>query len=300
MALKRGRQPSAASADKGKTKKPCDAERATKGKARDLERASWPTVLRPKGPRSAAALDPQLAKVDAAELVRRFLAPLDLSTFLQKAWGRSCVALPGPVERIETLCDDFLHGLDLEALLSSTASESVSVWFRKARGGKQIESVQVEPAAAVGLSQAGGVAFYFRAPEALEHLLVAGLLSGLGCGFAGHYPGDGKPRGEIEMFVSHRGHITGWHTDFQHNFTVQLRGTKRWRFKRGPIESGVRALTPHFRTRANVEQQMKCHNAWGAASERHVVEHRGCTLSFSRAVTGRRRILATVGLTSCL
>ncbi|CAE7907940.1 jcdD [Symbiodinium necroappetens] len=73
------------------------------------------------------------------------------------------------------------------------------------------------------------------------------------------YPGDGRPRGEIETFVASEGHVTGWHTDFQHNFTFQLRGAKRWRFKAGPVKNNVRALTPHFQTRSNFEQQMKLH-----------------------------------------
>lgn len=90
-------------------------------------------------------------------------------------------------------------------------------------------------------------------------MLVPGICDGLGSSFAGRYPGDGKPRGEIETFVAGKGHITGWHTDFQHNFTLQLKGSKTWYLKSGPVKNNIRALTPHYQARSNFEQQMKLH-----------------------------------------
>merc|ERR1740129_2053991 len=148
-------------------------------------------------------------------------------------------------------------------LLQDTPSHSVHAWIRRhgstgAPSETPLESVTVDPEAAVGLARAGA-ALYFRAPEELERLLVPGLCMALGAAFASWYPGDGKPRGEIETFVSPSGHVTGWHTDFQHNFTLQLRGSKKWRFKKGPVEHNIRALTPHYRSRSNFEQQMKLH-----------------------------------------
>merc|ERR1740123_2924561 len=121
------------------------------------------------------------------------------------------------------------------SLLQNTPSQNVHAWIRKPES--------------------------MGAPKDahLESIFVSGLCVGLGSAFASWYPGDGKPRGEIETFVSGKGHVTGWHTDFQHNFTLQLRGSKKWRFKRGPVEHNVRALTPHYRSRSNFEQQMKLH-----------------------------------------
>jgi hypothetical protein len=37
---------------------------------------------------------------------------------------------------------------------------------------------------------------------------------------------DGMTRGEIEVFVTRKGNITGWHSDFQENFTFHLKGKK--------------------------------------------------------------------------
>ena len=61
-------------------------------------------------------------------------------------------------------------------------------------------------------------------------------------------------RGEVELFISaaappatskeHGKHTTGWHTDFQENFTIQLSGIKRWTLRRGRVRHPLRATTP--------------------------------------------------------
>ena len=53
-------------------------------------------------------------------------------------------------------------------------------------------------------------------------------------------------------------HTTGWHTDFQENFTIQLSGIKRWTLRRGRIPHPLRATTPHYARDASViENQLK-------------------------------------------
>jgi len=270
-------------------------------------------LVRPPGRAPPALLDPRLGSRDPQELLRRFLAPMELAAFLKDCWARSAVAVQGPPGRLRPLLRDFMHDLDLTALLQDTPTERIHAWVRRpsleassssstseqmpaaaapptplqaaaettvlstlaaasatpaagpaaaAAGAMEpappLESVAVDAEAALVLARAGA-ALYFRAPEELEDLLVPGLCNALGAAFAGRYPGDGKPRGEIETFIAGRGHVTGWHTDFQHNFTLQLRGSKTWRFKRGPVEHNIRALTPHYRSRSNYEQQMKLH-----------------------------------------
>ena len=46
-------------------------------------------------------------------------------------------------------------------------------------------------------------------------------MNDLGIGIGANY-NDGNQRGEIEVFVSHKNHLTNWHYDFQHNFTIHL------------------------------------------------------------------------------
>ena len=54
------------------------------------------------------------------------------------------------------------------------------------------------------------------------------------------------------------GCTTGWHTDFQENFTIQLTGIKRWTLRRGRVRHPLRGTTPHFaRVDGVVENQLK-------------------------------------------
>ncbi|CAE7032958.1 yxbC [Symbiodinium natans] len=211
--------------------------------------------------RRGAAVDPSL---EPEELVARLLAPLSREEFLKHCWAEKAVAVHGHPRRLAPIAAR-LSDLDLEAMLQESPSDVVHAWLRDGQtasssssSARGVRSVGVDAAAALGL-RAARAALYFRANEDLENLLVSRICSGLGAGAAGMYPGDGRPRGEIETFVASEGHVTGWHTDFQHNFTFQLRGAKRWRFKAGPVKNNVRALTPHFQTRSNFEQQMKLH-----------------------------------------
>eukprot|EP00927_Polykrikos_kofoidii_P073135 TRINITY_DN69208_c0_g1_i1.p1 TRINITY_DN69208_c0_g1~~TRINITY_DN69208_c0_g1_i1.p1 ORF type:complete len:643 (-),score=86.12 TRINITY_DN69208_c0_g1_i1:50-1978(-) len=227
------------------------------------------SVWRPRGDSTIKLepLDPSLCESNPAEFFRRFLAPAKPADFMVNAWAKKAVDIPiatrartASTERLTPLVENFLRDLDLVALLEESPSERIHAWLKHSGHVRErpLDSVPVDADAALGLHRAGA-SLYFRAPEELERLLVSGFTSALGAGLCGRYPGDGRPRGEIETFVCSSGHVTGWHTDFQHNFTIQLRGTKRWRFKHGPVKHNLRALTPHYRTRSNFEEQMKMH-----------------------------------------
>ena len=91
-------------------------------------------------------------------------------------------------------------------------------------------------------ASAGG-SLYFRAPVSASELLTTALSQQLGLSFGALYA-DGAPRSEVETFASRRGHVTDWHFDFMENFTLQLRGAKRWRLKRGAVAHPLRGCTP--------------------------------------------------------
>jgi hypothetical protein len=64
-------------------------------------------------------------------------------------------------------------------------------------------------------------------------------------------------RAEVETFISTTvGSITGFHTDFQENFTIQLSGRKKWYLQKGNVAHVLRAVTPHYQVSA-VEGQIK-------------------------------------------
>eukprot|EP01051_Picozoa_sp_SAG22_P016635 SAG22_NODE_2386_length_2627_cov_4.058544_4_plen_188_part_00 len=96
-------------------------------------------------------------------------------------------------------------------------------------------------------------------PSNCRPCLPAGAPHSFGAGGGGGGGGPGQPKGEIEVFVTRAGHKTGFHTDYQENFTVQLRGKKRWLLARSELASPLRAFTPHYRGDNDIEQQLKCH-----------------------------------------
>jgi hypothetical protein len=132
-----------------------------------------------------------------------------------------------------------------------------------------IQSIEIsEPETAIKLHELGGHALYFRAPPTIEQTLVASLLksTGLGCGqYDNTKMHTSLGRGEVEVFVGgrHQQHhlspnrmdhphptknhfVTGWHYDFQENFTIQISGVKRWTLHPGIVKHPLRGCTPHY------------------------------------------------------
>jgi hypothetical protein len=132
-----------------------------------------------------------------------------------------------------------------------------------------IQSIEIsEPETAIKLHELGGHALYFRAPPTIEQTLVASLLksTGLGCGqYDNTKIHTSLGRGEVEVFVGGRHRqqhlspnrmdhphptknhfVTGWHYDFQENFTIQISGVKRWTLHPGIVKHPLRGCTPHY------------------------------------------------------
>ncbi|KAL7548600.1 hypothetical protein ACHAWF_011872 [Thalassiosira exigua] len=188
-----------------------------------------------------------------------------------------------------------LFDLDAKRIFAETSSECVFLWLRSPDGA--LGSVEIaDPDAAHALHVAGSHPAYCRAPPELERDLVRSLLRATGLGGGHYHPpheeaatvggGTTLGRGEVELFVGappplasaassssssasstakpkegadKSGHATGWHTDFQENFTIQLSGVKRWTLRRGRVRHPLRATAPHFSPRdpTLVENQLK-------------------------------------------
>ena len=89
----------------------------------------------------------------------------------------------------------------------------------------------------------------------------------MGHNFGGYFPAGNNiqaldQQGEIETFVSRAGNHTSWHTDFQENFTLQLKGSKKWRLLRSGLEAPIMGYTPHYKKTGNLELQQKVHQAY--------------------------------------
>eukprot|EP00977_Amphora_coffeiformis_P010072 scaffold2353_cov167-Amphora_coffeaeformis.AAC.63 len=217
------------------------------------------------------------------DLLSDLLSPgMTTNTFLTQCFRRQAVHVPNDISvglyRTEKIQDEMLN-LNVQHILEQTASENIFVWLptepspmmdptsknghgkHQQQPDKKINSIEVPDAeTAFALYQAGH-ATYCRAPPRVEELLVSALLenTGLGCG---QYDASGQSmtslgRAEVETFISTRvGSVTGWHTDFQENFTIHLSGRKKWSLQKGTVANVLRGVTPHYSVSA-VEGQIK-------------------------------------------
>eukprot|EP00939_MAST-03C_sp_MAST-3C-sp1_P004237 g4237.t1 len=170
-----------------------------------------------------------------------------------------------------------LSDLSLDRMLELTPSPQIHAWLKRSNAAAPdstpLDSIAVEDARAAAVLHAAGASLYFRAPKDLEDALVTPLQRDLGLHFGAVFPGDGDNRGEVETFVSRTGHVTGWHFDFQDNFTIQLSGTKRWSLSPGP-PCPLRGQTPHYREPVDVvEMQAKIHKLAAKRGERWSRKH---------------------------
>ena len=248
------------------------------------------SVLR-LGTTSAAAC-PQLilpadaptATLDAdTSLLSASLYPLTVDDFKRDYWRRSAVAIVGAGgARVEQLIADELCGLDVKELMAASASEQIFVWMKERHAAADTSSASspsalaTQPISSFPLDNPNqldaaltcynsGSSLYFRSPPALAHRFVRAFNAGVGFNFAGldysSTSSTSQPKGEIEVFVSRAGHHTGWHQDFQSNFTIQLRGKKTWTFGDVSVQHPVRGFTPHYKDRSTDELQYKVHSA---------------------------------------
>jgi hypothetical protein len=211
-------------------------------------------------------------------LLGQLLAPLDVATFLDHCFRSYAVhgkvprrqqERPGQQpknnnvtkNRYQSIIDDWLYGLDPQAIYRATSSESIFVWLQQPDTGR-IHSIEVADAETAYRLYKAGHATYCRAPPALEQTLVGALLADTGLGH-GQYDRTGRHnltalgRGEVEVFLSRTaGHVTDWHYDFQENFTFQLSGIKRWTVQKGTVRHPLRACTPHYDAMSVVESQV--------------------------------------------
>lgn len=210
------------------------------------------------------------------------LAPMRVEHFLESHFRRRAVHIKG----MGRDCKELLPSLDVEELAATTASEKVFVWVRaeecasspegctdSSTGGGRIRSVELEDARSVATLYGAGHAVYCRAPSEVEQCLVEALLRDTGFGLpALRDVGCLSGRGEVEVFCARGGHCTSWHTDFQENFTVQIRGTKRWLLYPSTDTHPLRARSPHFTDDdlSVVEDQAKGRALCGDGPEPHV------------------------------
>eukprot|EP00808_Paulinella_micropora_P014405 g23420.t1 len=144
--------------------------------------------------------------------------PLSPSAFTETVFKR-CRALVvlGTGQRLSELRKDFL-GLDIQKLLESASR--IVVWMKTLKG--QMQFIEASPVVALSCYKAGH-SLYFNPSSELQERFISAITSDLGLDF-----GTLGENGDVELFAVSGSHDTPWHFDAQDNFTIQLRGVKRW------------------------------------------------------------------------
>ena len=225
---------------------------------------------------STAALDTDTSLLAAS------LYPLPVDEFKREHWRRRAVAILGAGSaRVQRLITEELCELDVREMMAASASEQIFVWMKEqpaatATSSSTPSALAEQPITSFPLDNPSqldaalacynsGSSLYFRSPPALAHRFVRAFNAAVGFNFAGldysSTSSSSQPKGEIEVFVSRAGHHTGWHKDFQDNFTIQLRGRKTWTFGVVDVQHPIRGFTPHYKDRSTDELQHKVYSA---------------------------------------
>jgi hypothetical protein len=149
-----------------------------------------------------------------------FCWPLRAQEFLNSVYQKRSLVVLGSGQRLAQLAPSLLD-LDLPALLEGASK--ITVWM-KTLGG-QMQYLSAPPDIALNC-YAAGHSLYFNPSMEIQKKYIKALCSDLRLDFGLSL--DGGFGGDLEIFAVVGSHDTPWHFDAQENFTIQLKGTKRW------------------------------------------------------------------------
>ena len=157
--------------------------------------------------------------------------PVTPAAFKTDFWATSrLLVVHATGSRLTELASAF-DGFDVLQMLRSAVR--VVVWMKGRLGKMHFLDASPEVAAA---AYDAGHSLYFNPPLDVQRRFIAAIAEELGIGMRGGrwapQSADGGGAdvvgGDIEVFAVRGRHSTPWHYDAQANFTVQVRGTKRW------------------------------------------------------------------------
>ena len=150
---------------------------------------------------------PKISITDSDESLIDNLFPSGIrGDFIGKHFKKHPLVTRGSKECLEYLKSQ-LHEFDLESLLQESASERIHVWLSQ-QGSQSLDSISLEDQSHALKLYAAGHSIYCRGAQELESVVIPHLLNDLGLGAIGSC-NDKYRRGEIELFMSRKGHTTG-------------------------------------------------------------------------------------------
>ena len=186
--------------------------------------------------------------------------PLRPTVFMREAAGRRALCVHA-TNRLSVIAADFGGGagasFDAPTMLADASR--VVVWMRETGAGGKMQYIDAAPEVAVAAWRAGH-SVYFNPALAVQRKYVAALAGDLGLDLAG---GRADDLGDVEIFAVRGTHVTPWHWDAQENFTIQCKGTKRWRLRRGALANPITNLHPASSNSAALNDDRRTHRACG-------------------------------------
>eukprot|EP00347_Sterkiella_histriomuscorum_P017201 403350287 len=221
---------------------------------------------------------PDLFTINNQNLFQALIYPLDKDQFFNQIFSKKALVIKGQSsKRFKEIVKTQMFNLDLRSMCENTASDKIHIWFPKKhvetkqnlkskQSEKQVDntikSIETEdPDLAVVSYLRGNASLYFGSSLEFRNLYCKSLSYQMGMNFGAYFP-DYQTMGEIETFCSRKGNLTDYHIDFQENFTLQIKGSKIWRFRRSELEQPLLGYTPHYQNTGNIEEQAKVHLAY--------------------------------------
>ncbi|KNC86841.1 hypothetical protein SARC_01034 [Sphaeroforma arctica JP610] len=186
-----------------------------------------------------------------------FVWPLSADTFMKNVFQQKALVVHGTGQRLEELRKDF-HDLDVEEMVQEASR--VVVWMKTKQG--KMQYIDAGPDIAINCYRAGHT-LYFNPSLDVQRKYFDALTDSLGmkCIDFGMNRVDDFG-GDIEIFAVDRAHDTPWHFDAQENFTIQLRGTKRWSVCKSDLKDIVTNLHPDSTNIEAVYNDYKTHSGY--------------------------------------
>ncbi|KAF0691621.1 Aste57867_17191 [Aphanomyces stellatus] len=188
--------------------------------------------------------------------------PLHLSTFQREVYNQKAFVVHGSIHRLQTIQDE-LYNFDVHELIQN-ASRTIA-WLKQAAPPHRMQYLDVSSPDIATACYAAGHSLYFNPTPDFQERFITAICNDLGLNFTSGLL-DGGIGGDIEIFAVQSKHHTPWHFDAQHNFTIQLKGTKEWSYAKGPLTDPMSNLHLSSSNTASVLEDTLAHTMSGAAS----------------------------------
>jgi Cupin-like domain len=184
----------------------------------------------------------------------------DFKKFISK---KQAMVVHNSISRLEFLTADFKQ-FQLDSLLQDATK--IIVWMKDKKTG-MMQYLDATNNAEIALNcYNAGHSLYFNPSLSIQERYLEALSLDLGLGYSLPLDSESTFPGDIEVFAVSGKHVTPWHFDNQDNFTLQIKGTKRWSIKPGGLEEPLTNLHPKSSNASSLQSDRRLHSFCSSSS----------------------------------